>query len=776
MSLLLTLLLAVCGSDGEANLSCVDPTIGGVGIILQPTRPTVHLPNSMVRSHPMKADQLDDQIQCFPLTVASHRVASVFSFLPVRGEKQGDSPSSLFSQRRTYEREETTPYYYGAEFEDGDTLAFAPAERSGYFLAGDKGRLAGELARRADDKKTQNAKSGELHGGQAYRPNDLYLRLGTVDGHDGEIEVVGPRSIRGVERFNGMQAYFYAETDADLTDVHYRGPKDKRMLVVRVNGPRVGFRYGVSYISVEQAKANLEREIPTWDFEAVREKAKQAWIGVMSRFHVEGGTPAQRRVFFTALYRCYERMVDINEHGRYYSAYDRKVHESNKPFYVDNWLWDTCLALEPLHMILDPAKEAEKIRSYLAMYEQGGWMPSFGLVFGDWPAMTGNNAAIWIADAWFKGIHGFDFKKAYAGIRKNSVEATLLPWRNGPPTSLDVFYNEKGYMPGLRPGEKETVKEVDTKWEKRQCVSVTLDNSYSDWCIAQLASCDGNHADRELFLRRAKNYKNVFRVDKGFVWPKDANGQWIEPFSPKLAGREYFTENNAYTYNWDVRHDLEGLFRLMGGRARAEAKLDQLFREDLGLPKFQFWTTQPDSSGLVGQFVMGNEPSFHIPYIYNYLGAPWKTQKRIRMLLDTWFTDNLFGMPGDEDGGGMSAFVVFSMMGFFPVTPGVPVYNIGSPVFDKVSITLPDGKKFTVKAVNNSAANKYIQSARLDGAPRTKPWFTHAELCCGGTLELTMGPRPNKQWGSGESDAPPSSMDYRSECANSAEDGCGCRK
>ncbi len=222
----------------------------------------------------------------------------------------------------------------------------------------------------------------------------------------------------------------------------------------------------------------------------------------------------------------------------------------------------------------------------------------------------------------------------------------------------------------------------------------------------------------------------------------------------------YFTENNAYTYNWYAKHDLQGLFELMGGRTGAEETLDQLFREDLGASKFNFWHKQPDASGLVGQFVMGNEPSFHIPYIYNYLGAPWKTQKRIRMLLDTFFTDNLFGIPGDEDGGGMSAFVVFSMMGFFPVTPGIPVYNIGSPVFEKASISLPNNKKFTIIAENSSFENKYIQKAFFNGRPLNKPWFTHEDLMNGGTLKLIMGSQANKQWGSKSEDTPPSSIDY----------------
>jgi predicted alpha-1,2-mannosidase len=200
----------------------------------------------------------------------------------------------------------------------------------------------------------------------------------------------------------------------------------------------------------------------------------------------------------------------------------------------------------------------------------------------------------------------------------------------------------------------------------------------------------------------------------------------------------------------------------MGGPEKAEEKLDQLFREDLGLPKWKFWYTQPDASGLVGQFVMGNEPSFHIPYIYNYLGSPWKTQKRIRMLLDAFFTDNLFGIPGDEDGGGMSAFVVFSMMGFFPVTPGIPVYNIGSPVFDQTTVNLPNGKIFSVVSRNNSKENKYIQQAFLNGKVLEKPWFNHDDLVNGGTLELIMGDQPNKEWGNRPDEAPPSSIQYSS--------------
>ena len=718
----------ICQEE-RSPLSYVDPTIGGVGIILEPTRPTVSLPNGMVRVYPLRRDQIDDQISGFPLAVASHRLYSVFTVMAL----SGINDESILHCKLVYGAERCRPYYYAVSLmETGDSIEFAPAERSGYF---------------------------RFHFGKR---EEHFLRFGVANGV-GEIAINGKRTIAGSEVFSGMKAYFWGEVDAEISEAEYRDTSGKQLLLVGFgSSPQtVSFRYGVSYIGIEQAKQNLLAEIPRREFNAVKEKACEAWVRVLSQIYVQGGTRAQRRVFYSALYRCHERMVDINEHGHYYSAYDHQIHESREPFFVDNWIWDTYNALEPLQMILHPATEMQKIRSYVSMYRQSGWMPSFALVFGDWPAMTANHAAAWIADAWFKGLRDFDLKTAYAGLRKNSLEATLLPWNNGPPTSLDSFYNINGYMPGLKPGEKEPVKEVHDDWEKRQAVSVTMENSYDDWCIAQLATEIGDTADRALFLRRAANYHNVFRVEKGFVWPKDADGNWIEPFDPKLAGREYFTENNAYIYNWQVKHDFQGLFDLMGGRQETEAKLDQLFREDLSVPKFKFWYTQPDASGLVGQFVMGNEPSFHIPYLYDYLGAPWKTQKRIRMLLDTWFTDNVFGFPGDEDGGAMSAFIVFSMMGFYPVSPGIPVYAIGSPAFERVRIRLPNGRLFEVDAKGNSDENKYIQRALLNGKPLLRPWFTHRQLLTGGTLQLVMGSRPNIEWGSKEDDAPPSAMGYR---------------
>jgi predicted alpha-1,2-mannosidase len=380
---------------------------------------------------------------------------------------------------------------------------------------------------------------------------------------------------------------------------------------------------------------------------------------------------------------------------------------------------------------------------------------------GDNPCMNGNHSAPIIADAYFKGIRNFNVEKAYEGVKKNAMKATLLPWRNGPMCSLDSFYLDHGYYPALNQGEKETVPMVHP-FEKRQAVAVTLENSYDDWCISQLAKALGHKADYEYFLKRSHNYANLYNKETGFFAPRTADGNWVKNFDPKFSGglgdRDYYDENNGWTYLWDVQHDIHGLIDLMGGRQNFVKRLDQLFIEPLGKWKPDYLQQLPDATGLVGQFVMGNEPSLHIPYLYNYAGAPWKTQQRVRMLLNTWFTNSPFGIPGDEDGGGLSSFVVFSSMGFYPVTPGLPLYNIASPVFDEISVTLQNNMKFRIETKNNSRENKYIQKAFLNGKSWNKPWFSWDDIKNGGVLVLEMGSRPNHEWGSSPEDAPPSGL------------------
>ena len=351
-----------------------------------------------------------------------------------------------------------------------------------------------------------------------------------------------------------MKAYVYGEFSTPVTSTS-SSSGDKQRLSISAKVQTLEFRYGISFISVAQAKKNLQHEIPSAGFEAIQTAAKSRWNETLGRITIEGGTDAQRKVFYTALYRSSERMINITEDGQYYSAFDHKVHTDSRPFYVDNWLWDTFRALEPLQTLLNPEMESDKLQSYVRMYQQSGIMPTFAILTGPYACMNGNHSAPWFADAWFKGVRNFDLPIAYEGIRARSLDSTLLPWRLGPKTPLDDFYTEHGYMPALRPGEKETFPQVHP-FEKRQPVPVTLGNSFDDWSIAQLARELNKPADEKLFLKRAENYRNLFRADKALMWPKDDAGKWIEPLDPKfdggMGGRDYYDENNGYTYTWDV--------------------------------------------------------------------------------------------------------------------------------------------------------------------------------------------------------------------------------
>jgi predicted alpha-1,2-mannosidase len=719
-------------APGRSNLDYIDPTIGNVGQLLEPTRPTMHLPNQLIRFTPQRKDYMDDQISSFPLTIVSHRLGQVFSLKPSI-EKIGPG---AWQSKMSYDNnlEINRPWYYSTYLiDDGITVEFTPGKKAGCFRF------------------------------QFPEGKDKSILFDVYNDGEAEWHFLSAREISGMETYNGdIKVYMYgmfsvpgtsgvSTGDAVVAGTDAAGKGIKAYISFPAATTKVEFRYAISYISAAQARRNYEEEVGKKNFETVSEEGEKIWSKTMSQVKVEGGTEAQKRSFYTALYRCYERMVDITEDSLYYSGFNKKINRDTRPFYVDDWSWDTYLALHPLRMILNPAREEDMLQSYVRMYEQAGWMPTFPVLFGDHACMNGFHSSIILLDAWRKGLRNFDVQKAYEGMKKNAEEATLLPWRNGPKTVLDDIYHNKGYFPALNPDEKETVDLVQP-FEKRQAVAVTLGASYDDWALSQMAMDLGKKEDYALFAKRGMNYKNLWNPQKQFFLPKDDKGNWID-IDPKFdggpGGRDYYDENNGWTYLWQVQQDIPGMINLMGGKKAFEARLDQLYREGLDRSKYDFWHKFPDATGLVGQYSMGNEPSFHIPYLYNFTDAPWKTQKRIRFLLDAWFKDNIFGIPGDEDGGGMSAFVVFSSMGFYPMTPGIPAYTIGSPVFSKVTISLPNGKKFTVIAHHASVVNKYIQSASLDGKPLNTPWFTHRQLVNGGILELAMGPKPNKSWGNG---------------------------
>ncbi len=720
----------------------VNPNIGTIGHLLTATVPYVQYPHGMARLAPettpgIQDRYLADRIFGFP--------AGPATLMASTGEISVDP--ARYASHYDHDFETATPYWYKVRLDDSDIEAEFTATPLAAFY-----RFTFPAAPHAHVS--------------------LSLRNGTL-------EVAGPSAVSGSGSAGrgggggGVHDFFYAEFSRPVAG--YRTWSGSNLSQeARQPGPNAGFatdfaaragetveiRVGISHISVEQARKNLEREIPHWTFDATKAAARAVWSRALGAIQVKGGAERQRTIFYTALYRTLGRMTDITEDGQYYSGYDHQVHSADgHDFYVDDGLWDTYRSAHPLSLLIESARQLDMVRSYIRMYQQSGWMPSFPSLSGDRAVMIGHHSTALIADVYTKGYRDFDVETAYAGMKKNATEATMLPWRRGPLTELDRVYLEKGFFPALARGETESVREVHPS-EHRQAVSVTLENCYDDWCLAQVAQGLGKADDYAYFMKRAHNYANVFNQQTGFMAPRSADGQWVEGFDPKLGGgqggRAWYAECNAWVYTWHVQHDPAGLMALMGGRENFAARLDRLFVEQPGTSKFAFLGQFPDMTGLIGMYPQGNEPAFHIPYLFDYCGQPWKTQQRVRQIMDVWFGDGPLGICGDEDGGAMSSWYVLSAMGFYPVSPGQPAYEIGSPLFEETRITLDKGKVFTITARNVSAQNKYIQSATLNGKAWDKPWFAHADLASGGTLVLVMGPRPNPAWGSAPEAAPPS--------------------
>lgn len=721
---LLVLLLALCISckqTGPEPVDLVNPYAGNISHLLVPTYPTVHLPNSMLRFTPNRADFTSNKIEGFSLNLASHRGGKVFSLFPFVTDDE-NIPTAY-----TYDNEKITPYSYKVTLDEYDiAVQFSPSSKSGFFeVTFDKSNKTGLMIK--------------------------------TTGY-GEIKLTD-KAVTGYDTYRGVKAFLYLEPEiapdnvkswhADSVSSNASASGNRVGLVLTFNdltSGKINIRYGISWISEEQARKNLMKEIGTWDINEVSNRARSKWNETLSLIEIDGGTDDQKAMFYTSLYRCFERMTNITEDDGYYSAWSGKVEKAmDTAFYTDDWIWDTHLALHPLMILLNSDRQDEKINSYIRMARQSGWMPTFPSINGDMHAMNGNHSAAMILDSWNKGIRGFNLEEAYNHLKKTILYETKLPWVKGEATILDEFYDKNGYFPGLGKGEAETVPQVHS-FEKRQSVAVTLASCYDDWCMAQIAEILGKKEDYEFFIKRSLNYRNLFNKETCFYHPKDSEGRWIEPFDYRFDGgmgaRDYYDENNGWTYIWQPYHAFDDLIEMMGGKEKFDQKLDQLFTEGLGKSKWQYYSTMPDATGNVGQFVMGNEPSMHIPYLYNLAGKPWKTQKRVRMLLNTWFRNDLMGVPGDEDGGGLSAFYVFSSMGFYPITPGVPEYQTGSPLFSEIRIHLQNGRTFTVRAQDNNEDNKYVVSATLNGKKFERTILTHSEILDGGTLVLKMASSP----------------------------------
>ncbi len=737
--------LAYAGSEKQP-VDYVRPDIGGVSILLTTTRPMVQLPHDYPQVTPLLNPRITDsylatKIYGFPVVGGAFGFGGV-SLMPTTGKIKTNPNEIASSFDRDFETR--TPYSYEGLLGDYNIWA---SYTVGHFAIFYRFRFP-SLGKR---------------------------RVNIMMNSQGRMRMTSPAIVEGSTSIRDVPYYFYLEFSAPSVGKSAWSFNGKPGGVQRLEGKRIGLtlnfaslasetvqvKVGLSFISIRQAKVNLNKAVKGWNFDLREEQTKSVWNNLLGKISVEGGTEKQKIILYSSLYRAEENMMNITEDGRYYSGFDHKVHDAHgQDFYTHDQLWDTFRCEHPLQLLLNPKQQEEMVQSLVRMDEQWGWLPSFPRVGGEFPAMIGDHADELIADTYFKGYRDFEVRKAYEAMKHEALHATMLPWRRGPMTSLGKIYLEKGYFPALKEGEKETNLEVHP-FERRQAVSVTLEAAYDDWCIAMMAKALGQTADYHRFFEMAHNYENVFNKSIGFMAPRAADGAWVNGFNPILpsgpGGRDYFTECNAWVWTFNVPHDVAGLIRLYGGRNSFLKKLDQLFAEQYGgVPKYVFLAKFPDMTGLIGNYAQGNEPSFDIAYMYDFAGEPWKTQKMIREIMEVWYNDAPLGLPGDDDQGAMGAWYVFSAMGFYPFCPGNPYYVIGSPLFRKTTIRLVNGRTFTIEADEVSMRNKYIQSAILNGNPLTKPWFTQQDIAEGGTLELQMGPRPNKNWGSAPDDAPPS--------------------
>jgi predicted alpha-1,2-mannosidase len=650
------------------------------------------------------------------------------------------------------------------------SLQVQPGERSSHFSHDNERALPYLYSVLLDAYKVKVEMTASPHGG-AFRftfpkTEDAYVLLdgnrggSTIEIHPENNTITG-RNTSGAHNAPNFAQYFVAVFDHPFTrhgvweipDRQGRTQPNQAVTIeadkVSREGNRVGayagfttrqgeqvtVRIGVSLISPEQARRNLDLDMPEADFDRIAGRAKSAWEGQLAKIDVEGGTEAQRRTFYTALYHAVQfphmlQETDGNGQMVHWSPYDGKVHPGE--MFADNGFWDTFRAQFPLLTILEPQKDAGIIRAMLHAYDEGGFIPKWPNP-GETNVMIGTHGDSVIADAYVKGIRDYDVEKAYAALRKDATEkgAGVFQARSG-----IEDYIKLGYVPydhGVR-----------------ESVACTLEYSYDDYAVAQMAKALGKDADYKLFQARTKNYRNLYDPSTGFMRGRKSDGSWIEPFDP-LAWGGVYTEGNAWQWLWSVQQDIPGLMELMGGKEAFARRLDSLFSATTSFRVGGYGGVIHEMTEAkmedMGQYAHINEPVHHVAYLYDYAGQPWKTQQWVRTIMDRLYKPGPAGWLGDEDTGQMSSWYIFSALGFYPVNPGQPIYALGSPLFDKATIHLENGKTFRVEATRKAAGDVYVQSASLNGKPLERAWISHDEIVNGGVLSFRLGPQPNRKWG-----------------------------
>ena len=652
-------------------------------------------------------------------------------FMPVVGEKPliagtAENPDEGYRSRFSHEQESARPGYYQVLLQD-DSI---------------------------NVELTATLRAG-LHRYTYPKASDARLIVDmepTIHGHQHpvtQIRVVNDSTIAGMIYTVGWAkrhyVYFYAVFSSPFDYKLYSGTEyqsDSTSVTVNTAKAVISFRnlpadgrvlakVGISSVDEEGARLNVEAEIPNWDFEGVMKQANTAWNEALGKIDIETSDNDSRTVFYTSLYHAFiQPSLASDVDGRYRTMGHEIKQDASYTNYTVFSLWDTFRAAHPLYTIVTPEQNQAFIRSLLRKYDEGGILPKWELASNETGTMIGYHAVSVIADAMMKKQCDFDVKKALEACIRSSVYDTtgVTPMMdrqilNGKLMPVSIKYkNELGYIPCDKVGGS---------------VSQGLEFAYNDWLIAQMMKEHNRKDLYDKYMELSRNYRNYFDPETKLMRGRLSDGSWITPFDPASVQRpSNYVEGNAWQWAWFVPQDVEGLMELVGGQKSFEAHLDTLFTTSSEL------TGDPnaaaDVTGMVGQYAHGNEPSHHIPYLYNYAGAPRKTQALVDHILRTLYHNDPNGLSGNEDVGQMSAWYALSAMGFYSFCPGRPVYEIGRPIFDKVTIHLSNGKDFVIQAKNNSVENKYIRSMKLNGEDLAEPRFSHFDLMKGGELIFEM--------------------------------------
>ncbi len=561
---------------------------------------------------------------------------------------------------------------------------------------------------------------------------------------ESSMEIIGDNEIAGKRRSRGWaqdQYLFYViqfSKPFDLVQLYsnyslqdakkLKGTNLKALFQFKENPEVILAKVGISAVSIEGARKNLEAENPDWNFDKIKGQMQRKWEKELSKIKVEGGTDKQKEIFYTSLYHSFLNPNLFMDVDGQYRGTDLKVHQA-KGFtnYTVFSLWDTFRATHPHFTLTQQKCTGDFIQTFMHQYQNGGQLPVWELAGNYTGCMIGYHSIPVIVDAYFKGILNYDAKEVFEAMKHSADQDHL---------GLDAY--KKNGLIAIN--------------DESDAVSKTLEYAYDDWCIAQMAKDLGYQEDYERYIKRAQSYKNIFNPANGFMQPKKEN-IWKNPFDPREVDFN-FTEANSWQYSFFVPQDVQGLIRMHGGDANFVKMLDSLFSassETLG-------RHQSDITGLIGQYAHGNEPSHHMAYLYNYAGQAWKSQKILRKIMDELYSNEPDGLSGNEDCGQMSSWYVLSAMGFYSVTPGSVDYIIGTPLFEKTTLNLENGKQFVVEAKGVSEKNIYIQSATLNGKEYSKSYITQTDIMQGGNLTFVMGAQPNKEWASAVDDRPKSEI------------------